>query len=64
MKGYVQTIDNLVYYGIIALQTNTNWDKLDEVVTVCAETYNKTNDEVIYDYSIQLKKQLLNMIYN
>jgi hypothetical protein len=64
MKGYDQVIDNLVYYGIKALQTNENWEKLEDVVRVCADTYGKTESQVILDYSHKLRKQLLSLIYN
>lgn len=64
MDGYNQVIDNLVYYGIKALQTNDNWEQLEEVVKVCAVSYDKTEDQVLLDYSTKLKKQLLSLIYS
>lgn len=66
MSGYNQTIDNLVYHGIKTLrnQNEDHWQQLDDIARKCAETYNKPLEDVYSDYTAELRKQLLLLIYN
>lgn len=66
MSGYTQTIDNLVYHAINTLrsQNDEHWMLLDEIVHECASTYNVPLDTVYADYTVELRKQLLLLIYD
>lgn len=66
MSGYKQTIDNLVYYGIKTLQSpdDDHWMQLDEIAKQCSETYNVPYENVLKEYTIELRKQLLKLVYH
>lgn len=58
--GYLQVIDNLVYHAIQILQDyNDNWDALNHIAAVCAETYNIPFDVLKEDYEKALEIKLL-----
>lgn len=64
-KGYVQTIDNLVYHAIRCLKDNDDelaWYQLDDIVHLCAETYNVDVDIVYDDFEDKLDKQITNIL--
>ena len=66
MSGYQQTIDNLVYYGIKTLQSpnDDHWRTLDSIAKQCAETYDIPYENILKEYTIELRKQLLKLVYN
>jgi hypothetical protein len=72
--GYVQTIENMVYETIKLLQNDFDrilnhgdmddeyWEKLDNIMEICAKTYNKSLDDVANDYETMLESTLLDII--
>jgi hypothetical protein len=73
-KGYRQALENMVYETIKLLQsdfdrildhgemTDAYWEKLDDIMLVCAETYNKSLDDVANDYENMLESTLIEII--
>lgn len=60
--GYVQVIENLAYHGIINLQQYLdNWDELDNIANICANTYNIPIQEVFADYESELEYRLVHL---
>ena len=59
--GYLQYIDNLVYYAIIGLTTEYDhhyWQKLVDTINYCSIYYNKHIYLIYKDYYNKLEQQL------
>lgn len=69
-KGYQQVLENMVYESLKILKEHgidnfqdESWEKLDEILEITAETYNKDIEDVAQDYQDMLESALLKIIY-